>query len=66
VNEFYQFYTITPISASSSVLDIDIAWKAGTLIRKLIISLFVKKIFKKNMKNAMQGLFDFVLRSKAA
>jgi uncharacterized protein DUF2652 len=66
VNEFYQFYTITPISASSSVLDIDIAWKAGSLIKKLIISLFVKKIFKKNMKNAMQGLFDFVLRSKAA
>jgi hypothetical protein len=47
-------------------LDIDIAWKAGSLIKKLIISLFVKKIFKKNMKNAMQGLFDFVLRSKAA
>lgn len=66
VDEFYQFFTITPITASSSVLDIDIAWKVGSLIKKLIISLFARKIFKKNMENTMQGLFDFVMRANAA
>jgi len=66
VEEFYQFYIITPITASSSILDIEISWKARSLIKKLIISLYAKKIFKRNTKDALQGLFDFVMRGQAA
>ena len=66
IDEFYQFYTITTLTNSSSVLEIEISWKTRSPIKKLIILLFAKKIFKRNMKNAMQGLFDFVLRGEAA
>jgi len=66
VDEFYQFYIITPITASSSILDVEISWKARSLIKKLVISLYAKKIFKRNTKDALQGLFDFVMRGKAA
>ncbi len=66
VNEFYQFYTITPITTSSSILEIEISWNARSPVKKLIISLFAKRIFKRNMKNGVQGLFDFVLRRETA
>jgi len=60
VDALYQFYIIDPISESSSKLKVEIYWEAKSLLKKLIVALVVRRIFKKNTKEAIDGLFRFV------
>ena len=62
--EVHQFYILTPLSEKSSRLDIEVFWKNTSFLKKIMVFLFVKRIFKKNLNTALNGLFDFVLRTE--
>lgn len=61
-DEFYQFYTFTPITDQSCTLETEIYLEAKSPLKKLVIALVLKKIFKKNVEKALDGLLEFVQR----
>jgi len=65
VDELYQFYVITPLDAHSCKIEAEVYWKAKSPIKKLLIFLVVKKIFKKNASSALENLYKFVEKRKA-
>ena len=65
VDEVYQFYIITPITDTTCKLEAEIYWKARSPLKKLMILLFAKKIFKKNTSDALDGLAKFVVQKTA-
>lgn len=66
VDELYQFYVITPLDAHSCKIEVEVYWKARSPIKKLLIFLAVKKIFKKNAFDALENLHAFVEKRKLA
>jgi len=60
VDSLYQFYVITPISSTACTLRLESYWEAKSPLKKLLIALFVKRLFKNNTKKAMKGLARFV------
>lgn len=66
VDQLYQFYIITPISENECKLEIEIFWKAKSIFKKLLISLFVKKAFIKNTNLVLVKLEEFLERKMSA
>ncbi len=64
VDELYQFFVITPLTNNSCTLTSETYLKATSPIKKLMI-FFLKPVFKKNTKKAIDTLFDFVVAKKA-
>ena len=60
VDKIYQFYIITPQLDGSSKLTIELNWIARSPLKKMIIALFAKRIFKKNLVSAVENLHSFV------
>ncbi len=60
VDALYQFYSITPITQTSCNLKSESYWEAKSLFKKLIVFLFVRRIFKKSTQQALDGLYRFV------
>jgi len=60
VDELYQFFIISPIDDNSCKLEIELYWNAKSLIKKLLLLLFVKKIFFKNTQQAIDHLYEFI------
>jgi len=60
VDELYQFYILNPISQNSCKLEVEIYWKATSLIKKLILFVVAKNIFRKNTRRALVDLLQFV------
>lgn len=60
LDEYYQFYHFIPTSENSCELEIEAFWKAKSPIKKLIIALMGKQLFRKNIEKAMTGLLHFV------
>ncbi len=60
VDELYQFFIVTPLTNDSCQLEIEVYWKAKSPVKKLMIALFVKKIFQKNTQNVLDSLLEFV------
>ncbi len=60
VDEFYQFFIITPISATFCTLNVEIYWKAKSPIKKLMMALFGKKASMKSMENGLNNLSNFI------
>ena len=61
VDELYQFFIITPITTSSCKLQIEIFWKTKSLAKKLLARFIAKRLFKKNLNDAIQNLYEFVV-----
>ncbi|GAB5474925.1 MAG: hypothetical protein Mars2KO_30240 [Maribacter sp.] len=59
VDALYQFYIIEPLSKSSSRLRLETYWEAKSLVKKLLMALFVKRIFKKNTAASLRQLGEF-------
>jgi len=66
VDELYQFYVITPLDAHSCKIEVQFYWMAKSPIKKLLIFLFIKKLFKKNATMALENLFQFVQKRNEA
>ncbi len=60
VDQLYQFFIITPVSEKECLLNVETYWKAKSPLKKLLISLFVKRIFIKNTEKAIQRLQLFL------
>lgn len=60
VDALYQFYSITPISKTSCNLKSELYWEAKSPFKKLIIFLFVRRVFRKNTQKALDGLYRFI------
>lgn len=60
VDKLCQFYILTPLEGENCKLRIEVYWEAKSLLKKLMIALLVKKVFKKNMVNAAEKLLVFV------
>ncbi|MEO1011349.1 MAG: DUF2652 domain-containing protein [Bacteroidota bacterium] len=56
----YQFYNITPISGTECLLILETYWEARSLLKRLMIRLFVRRVFSKNVVKTMEGLHRFV------
>lgn len=66
VDKLYQFYVITPISETSCTLKVESYWEAKSPLKKLLIVLFVKRIFKRNTEKALNGLARFIAERSLA
>lgn len=56
VDGLYQFYIVTPISETACNLKSVTFWTVRSPLKKLMISLFVKRIFRKNTEEALEEL----------
>lgn len=65
VDELYLFYILTPINQSSCKLEVEIYWKAKSLIKKLMFLLFVKQVFRKNIGKGLDNLGLFIEQHKS-
>lgn len=57
----YQFHTITPLTNTLCSLQTEVYIEAKSPIKKLVIFLFVKNIFKKGTAKALVKLHDFIV-----
>lgn len=60
IDELYSFYILSPLTQSTCKLRLEFYWKASP-IKDAIIRLFFKKVFKKNLKNTLDNLLQFVI-----
>ncbi|MFT5749526.1 MAG: ribosome-associated toxin RatA of RatAB toxin-antitoxin module [Ancylomarina sp.] len=64
VDELYQFYIFTPVDENSCQLELEIYLKAKSPLKKLMIALLLKPIFKKSISKNLDSLHDFVEKRK--
>ena len=62
VDQLYQFYIITPISEQKCLLEIEVYLNAKSLLKRLLIALVVKNVFKKNTKAALAKFTVFIFK----
>lgn len=60
-DKMYQFFIITPISEASCLLKLEIHWEVKSPLNKIVVALFLKRLFEKNARNAVDSLAEFVL-----
>lgn len=60
VDKLYQFYIITSIKSDACKLTLETYIEAKSPFKKIVISLILKKIFKKNTQKAIDKLFNFI------
>lgn len=60
IDNLYQFFIITPLTSNSCILEMEIYLMVKSPLKKLMIALFIKKAFRKNISNAIDQLFKFV------
>ncbi len=58
-DQLYQFYIIKPKSENTCTITTELFWIAKSPLKKLIIYLFAKKQFKKNVQNSLTNLKPF-------
>lgn len=66
VDTLYQFFIIDPIDTHSCKLELELYWTAKSPIKKLLIFLFVKKVFYKNANEAVNRLHEFISKLQKA
>jgi len=64
IDEFYQFFIITPKDNNTCLLDLEVYWKVKSPIKKWIVLLFVKKQLLKNNRTAMDNLNRYLSKNK--
>lgn len=65
VDEFYQFYIITPVLENTCKLQVHTYWKAKSIFKKALIALGVKRVLKRNNEQAVNDLAKFVMEKSA-
>ncbi|SHJ16141.1 DUF2652 domain-containing protein [Aquimarina spongiae] len=56
IDELYQFFIITPISNASCKLRVEMYPRARSIFKKILISLVLKKAFRKSMNTSIDNL----------
>lgn len=60
IDQLYQFYIIKPLENQKCRITAEIFWIAKSPIKKLLLALFVKKQFTKNIQESLTNLKSFV------
>ncbi len=60
VDAFYQFYILTPTAENRCRLQVQTYWTARSPLKKALIALFIRRIFKKNTQIALNDLEQLV------
>ena len=60
IDAIYQFYVIRPLVNSSCKLTVEIYLKAGSLLKKILLSLVIKKAIRNAAKTSLDNLKAFV------
>ena len=60
VDEFYNFYIVTPLTNNSCKLKAEIYWKVKSPVKKILVALIVKKLGRKNVQSSLDNLFQLV------
>ena len=61
VDALYQFFSIKPISEHSSKLTVELFWEANSILKKIMLGLFVKKVFRKNLNTSLDKLHQVII-----
>ena len=61
IDALYQYQVITPIDMNSCKLETEVYVEAKSPLKKLLIFLVLKRVFKKGTVKAMQKLLNFVI-----
>ena len=59
-DRIYQFYILAPIDKASCLLQTEFYWQVNSSLKKVLIGLFLKRIFRKNLHNSLDRLLEFV------
>lgn len=65
VGETYQFYILSPLTANTTTLVMEVYLKAKSPIKKLMTFLFFKNLFRGNAQKSIDALGDFVRKNEA-
>lgn len=60
VDALYQFHIISPLTSNSCNLTTEVYFEAKSPIKKILIYVLLKKVFKKNIKKALNKLLVFI------
>lgn len=63
-DKVYQFYIITPLTSDSCQLEVEVYFQAKSPLKKLAFSLVVKNVLRKNLREAVDKLLEFVAESR--
>jgi len=64
VDELYQFFIFTPVDENSCHLELEVYLKAKSPLKKMMIALFLKPVFRKAFSKNLDTLYQFVVNSK--
>jgi hypothetical protein len=59
----YQFYIITPLDNGRSLVRVEVYWEAKSLVKKILMSLVMKKTLRKNNEKALINLELFLTKN---
>ncbi len=60
VDELYQFFIISPLTSNSCSLTTEVYIKAKSPLKKILIYVLLKNIFKKNIEKSLKKLLVFI------
>ena len=61
IDKVYQFYIIIPLTEKTCQLEVEIYWEAKSFFKRIMMALIGERSFKKNMLQAINGLYSFVV-----
>lgn len=65
-DELFQFYSIESLPENKSKVTVEVYWKAKSPIKKLLLSLFATKVFKKGITTSLENLSKLVKESSSS
>jgi len=64
VDELYQFFIFKPVDENSCQVELEIYMKAKSPLKKMMIALFLKPVFRKAFTKNLDALHQYVVNSK--
>jgi hypothetical protein len=62
VDEFYNFYIVTPLTNNTCMLKAEIYWKVKSPFKKVFITLIIKRLGRKDVQRSIDNLFQLVTK----
>ncbi len=60
VDQLYQFFIITPLSPNSCRLEMETYWKARSPVKRMMLTLFAKKVLRNSVSQVLDNLDELV------
>ncbi len=66
VDALYQFYIVTPVSDTACKLEVQTYWTAKSPLKKVLLALLLKRVFRKNVATSVRDLVELVTEKVAS